>query len=156
LADVTIARCYRPSGAGSDNVNIEDFDIDMSTTYITRSHMGHLLNPGDYVKGYHLHSTNFNSELYDELLRLTQSSTGYHEIPDVVLVRKVYPGRRQRNRKRHWKVKRLTDMDVDEDVKRQMNKRGEQERKELEWEGFLRDLEEDKDLRGMVNLYRGM
>lgn len=131
----------------------------MDHTFITRSHLGNLLKEGDYAQGYHLHSSNFNSNLYDELQQAIHSSSSYHEIPDVVLLKKMFPGRRSRGKRRFWKVKRIAEemaVEVDEEVQKGGHKRMDQERRELEWEGFMRELEEDREMRGMINLYRGM
>ena len=171
LADVTVARCLRPADATA-NTPLDEYDIDMDQTWITRTHLGALLKEGDYAQGYHLQSANFNSQLLDDLQQATANAGGshYHEVPDVVLLRKVFPGRRSRGKQRYWRVKRITDemaveqQDGDEDERGgaggksagNSKQRGvEQERRELEWEGFMRELEDDKDLRDMVNLYRG-
>lgn len=69
-----------------------------------RSHLGGILHSGDYVLGYDLERANLN----DDNLDLYAERTHF---PDVVLVRKCYEeGRRrrkQRNRHRKWKLKRL-------------------------------------------------
>lgn len=159
LADITVVKCVTSKQEGSHGAEEDDLEMDFDQTFITRSHLGHWLHPGDYAKGYHLQSANFNSDLMDELHQACmQGSSGkYPEIPDVILVKKATVGRRNRKERRQWKLKRLTEkqeMEVDEDLKRQMSKKGEAERRDAEWEGFLRDLEEDKELREMVNLYR--
>ena len=150
LADITVARCFK-NGGKKDYLNENDLDVDMSTTFITRSHLGNILKEGDYVYGYDLHSTNFNSDLYDELLRVSQGAGGYHQIPDVLLVKKLYFSTKKRSRP--WRVKRIAEgMEVERDET--MNKKGERESTEKQWEDFLCEIERDKDMRGMMNLYR--
>lgn len=152
---MTVAKCTKSDKADADE---DGYEVDYEHTFITRTHLGHLLHTGDYARGYHLHSTNFNSELFDELANTSSRSSSLAEIPDVVLVKKFYPSRRKTRGKRgrHWKLERLDNTEVDEDMRRQLAKRGEQERREAEWEGFIEEIEEDKELRGMINLYRGM
>ena len=157
LADVTVAKCSKSEAAHADD---DGYVVDYANTFITRTHLGHILSAGDYAKGYDLHSTNFNSDLYEELVQAVQSSSSLAEIPDVILVKKMYINRRRGGKqRRHWKLKRLAEnnnMEMDEETSKDKAKRGEKERREQEWEGFLQELEEDKELRGMINLYRGM
>ena len=144
LCDVTVARCHAPANAGP-KPQLQDLDIDFERTFITRSHLGHILKEGDYVLGYTLGSANFNSELLDNLMRRNQ-----YELPDVVLVRKAYDKSKKR---RVWKVKRLADgMQVDADE--ETTRKGEQQRREEDWEGFLEEVERDREMRAMINLYR--
>lgn len=141
----------------------------MSETFITRSHLGHILNAGDYALGYDIRSTNFNSDLFEDFQRATMSSNSYSQIPDVILVRKLLLGRRKRGGKgkRNWKLKRFTD-DAARGLKVELTsdditagagsgkKTGQRERNEHEWEGFMQELEQDQELRGMLNLYKGL
>ncbi|VDN03510.1 unnamed protein product [Thelazia callipaeda] len=101
-----------------------------------RSHLGHLLKPGDLVLGYDLSKINVNSALLDELKE--------ERIPDVILVRKVYD-RNLRRKRRNWKLKRLI-----------LNNKNvyDAESIEREFEKFLEDLEEDDQMRQKVNIYR--
>lgn len=59
-------------------------------------------------------------------------------VPDVILVKKMYPDKALRNRKRKWKLKHM------EGVK------GDTASQEDEYERFLEDLEEDPDLRSAM------
>lgn len=68
-------------------------------------------------------------------------------IPDVILVKKKY--NRANNTKRHWKLKHM-EKDVDMMVQSTKN----QVNYEQQYEEFLRDIEEDKDLRKNINLYK--
>ena len=40
---------------------------DLSKTFITRTHLGFILNPGDHVLGYDLTLSNFNDENWEKL-----------------------------------------------------------------------------------------
>ncbi|TPX35572.1 hypothetical protein SmJEL517_g02148 [Synchytrium microbalum] len=118
---------------------------DLSTTYVIRTHLGNLFRAGDHALGYYLVNTNFNNPNWDDLSSRTQ------QLPDVILVRKSYPARKARGKaSRNWKLKQL-DKEVD-DAK--AGGKIDKARAEADYELFLRDLEEDAELRGMVNLYK--
>ena len=89
----------------------------------------------------------------------------------IVLVKKTYPRYRKRQRNRMWKLKHFDDLkkddiemgsDEEEEVKEKEKKgrkpRGKKENRNKEdnkdYQLFLQDLEEDKDLRAQVNLYK--
>ncbi|KAF3974596.1 hypothetical protein CMV_002078, partial [Castanea mollissima] len=69
-------------------------------------------------------------------------------IPEVILIRKSYEEKRQKKRgkPRAWKLKSL-DMEVDD------KNRTDQEKISLEYEQFLKDLEENPELRFNISLY---
>ena len=120
--------------------------------YHARTHLGHILQPGDTVMGYHLRTANFNSAEWDTLPP--------ERMPDVVLVKKSYPERKRRS-KRNWKLKSIAkeaeDPSVEGAVGRgALGRRGglDSQRVERDYELFLRELEEDKEMRQTVNLYR--
>lgn len=115
------------------------------TTYFARTHFGNLLHAGDSVLGYLFAGTNFNSATLDAI---EESKTFGQRVPDVVLVKKHYPHRRK-NKKRVWKLKRMTKDDGD-----LLPKANDQARMDAEYEMFLRDVEEDEDLRAAVALYK--
>ena len=115
------------------------------TTYFTRTHLGGLLGAGDSVMGYLLSGSNFNNPEFDVLEQSNQYSS---TIPDVVLVKKHFP-RRRKNRKRNWKLKRM-----DKDEGDLLPKKADQERMDREYELFLRDVEEDEELRAAMALYK--
>ncbi|KAI8823405.1 NMD3 family-domain-containing protein, partial [Fimicolochytrium jonesii] len=121
---------------------------DMSRTYLVRTHLGRLLNPGDHVLGYDLTHANFNSDNWDALNSVGRLSGG---IPDVVLIRKSYPNARKKGKSRGWKLKSLGKEEELELVNRS---KAEKARQEMDYELFLRDIEEDSELRGMMNLYK--
>ena len=60
-------------------VKESDFGIS-DTSYHVRTHLGHVLRPGDTVLGYDLHNAVLDEDLFRELT---------HEPPDVVLVKRV-------------------------------------------------------------------
>lgn len=69
-------------------------------TIHTKTHLGHLLKPGDSVLGYNLEDANINDVHYDKLNK--------DRIPDVVLVKKFY-GDSERRTDRYWKLKHLDE-----------------------------------------------
>jgi len=128
LAEVTVARA-------------DDFD----TTYTTRTHLGGVLHPGDEVMGYHLTGTNFNNPFFEAIENhRTYAST----VPDVVLVKKHY-ARKKNNKNRTWRVKRIAKEESEMAPRKQ-----DADRLERDFEMFLRDVEEDEELRNTLKLYR--
>uniref|UniRef100_A0A915JKI9 60S ribosomal export protein NMD3 n=1 Tax=Romanomermis culicivorax TaxID=13658 RepID=A0A915JKI9_ROMCU len=101
----------------------------------TKSHLGHLLKPGDSVLGFDLTNANVNNDHYDDVVRSGK------EIPDVILVKKIYD-KQIRRKRRNWKLKRLADNAMDtESVENDFNE-------------FLDDLEEDPAYRQHINIYK--
>ncbi len=136
LAEATVARA---SDLGVNN-----------TTYFVRTHLGGVLHTGDSVLGYHLSGTNFNSPHFEAL-----EKSNYHasRIPDVVLVRKHY-ARKRKSKARNWRLKRLGREEGEAAQQQQHSKRQDQDRVERDYEMFLRDIEEDVDLRSALALYK--
>jgi nonsense-mediated mRNA decay protein 3 len=139
LVDVTVTRVTDRSTGRLDSSGVQ---------YVTRSHLGHYLKPGDTVLGYHLANGNFNDA---DLAGLT--SQHRHQMPEIVLVRKSYPVTRRRLKARHWKLKELAK---EEDESITHNKKDSSHRvdRSQDYEMFLRDLEEDPELRAQINLYK--
>ncbi|KAI6783446.1 nonsense-mediated mRNA decay protein 3 [Emericellopsis cladophorae] len=131
LAEATVARA---SDLGSND-----------TTYFTRTHLGGLLQPGDSAMGYLLSGTNYNNPEYEAI---EESSTYSSTMPDVVLVKKHFP-RKKKSRRRNWRLKRM-----DKDEGELLPKKADQDRMEREYEAFLRDVEEDEELRAALALYK--
>ena len=133
---------------------------DLSSTFFTRSHLGHLLKPGDHCLGYFLKNANFNNDQFDELNERIRSSSRLAHLggglPDVVLIKKSYPNARKKNKGRKWRLKNLAKEKEDEAMSEQVTKQAKTlaNRTEMDYEIFLRDLEEDAELRSMVNLYK--
>ncbi|KAG7192986.1 ribosome-binding protein [Scheffersomyces spartinae] len=133
LADVTVTR--------ASDLGVND------NTYYVRSHLGGFLHPGDSVMGYYLTNTNFNSDLWESL--------DVDNTPEVVLVKRHYARKNNKNKYRKWKLKRMAKEHSDivaNDDSRQA--RQEQERAERDYELFLQELEEDPELRQTINLYK--
>jgi nonsense-mediated mRNA decay protein 3 len=103
--------------------------------------------------GYHLSNTNFNS---DDFASLPQD-----RIPDVILVRKAYPNRRKKNKSRNWRLRSMAKEEGEEGEtgsgRGAVGRMGGRDQKKVEedYELFLRDLEEDQEMRSTVNLYKG-
>ena len=131
LAEATVAR--------TSDLGVND------KTYYTRTHMGGVLHPGDSVMGYHLTGTNFNNPQFEAL---EQSSAHASAIPDVMLVKKVYV-RKKKSKARNWRLKRMNKDNGD-----MLPKKQDQEKMERDFEMFLRDVEEDTELRNTVALYK--
>lgn len=131
LAEATIRRA---SDLGSND-----------TEYTVRTHLGAILHPGDSVMGYHLTRTQFNNPEFEAI---EQSKNYSGQIPDVVLVKKVYP-RHKKNKPRGWRLRRMAKEEADVLPRKQ-----DANRDELEYEQFLRDVEEDPELRQTMNLYK--
>ncbi|XP_070033740.1 uncharacterized protein [Nicotiana tomentosiformis] len=129
LADVQVAR-------------VSDFGKN-DTIFNVRTHLGHLLNPGDYALGYDLYAANSNDNELDKYKGFV--------LPDVILVKKSYEEKwqKKRGKARSWKLKSL-NMEIDDNVKG----RDHEEKMSSEYEQFLRDLEENPDLRFNISLYR--
>ncbi|KAK7053848.1 60S ribosomal export protein NMD3 [Favolaschia claudopus] len=120
--------------------------------YHTRTHLGAILQPGDTALGYHLTNANFNNTDYAALRA--------ERLPDIVLVKKAYPNRRKKNKARSWRLRSIGKEAGEEGetgggrgVVGRMGGR-DQKKVEEDYELFLRDLEEDPEMRGAVNLYK--
>jgi nonsense-mediated mRNA decay protein 3 len=130
LAEATVARA---SDLGTND-----------QTYYTRTHLGGILHVGDSVMGYHMTGTNFNNQLFDALEESKYAST----VPDVVLVKKHY-ARKKKGKSRNWRVKRMAKEEGE-----MLPRKQDQERVERDFEMFLRDVEEDAEMRAGVALYK--
>ncbi|KAJ3352647.1 hypothetical protein HDU91_005982, partial [Kappamyces sp. JEL0680] len=95
--------------------------------------------------GYFLANSNFNHENFDAMLGGKMKSS----LPDVILVRKSYPNARKKSRSRNWKLKSMAKV---EDLEGRTKQEKANAEKDLEL--FLRDVEEDPELRGMMNLFK--
>lgn len=141
LAEATVARA---SDLGSNNI-----------TYFTRTHLGGVLHVSDTVLGYHISGTMFNNENFDAI----ESSSQYNStIPDVVLVKKLY-ARKKKPKNRSWRLKRMAREYEEEALNAQSQQRSRREQQEAnrleeDFETFLRDIEEDQELRQTLDLYK--
>lgn len=109
--------------------------------FTSQTHLGMVLHPGDVVLGYDLANGNFNDA---DLVGMK----GKH-LPDVVLVKKYFAKNRKSSHRRNWKLKRLEIEEPEGGLRKQ-----EIAKQERHYEEFLRDLEEDPDLRSNVMLYK--
>ncbi|KAJ2787069.1 ribosome-binding protein [Coemansia interrupta] len=109
--------------------------------FIVRSHLGNLLAYGDSVLGYDLDSANINNANFEALR--------HEDVPSIVLVKKSYSERRRKRKNRNWRLKTL-----DKDDGELAPKKQDKEKLEADFETFLRDLEEDPELRQNINLYK--
>ncbi|XP_067937287.1 60S ribosomal export protein NMD3-like [Watersipora subatra] len=109
---------------------------DMSADQIhCRSHLGHLLQPGDTALGFDLSNSNVNDVDLDKL--------SSDKKPDLILVKKQYSDKGFRNRQRKWKLLRL-----EREAAMSANSN------ERDYTDFMEDLEEDETLRHNVNIYK--
>lgn len=131
LSEVTLAK--------SSDLGVND------RTFFTRTHLGNILHPGDSAMGYLVTGSNYNSSSFDAI---EESKAFGSTIPDVILVKKHYPNRRK-NRRRNWKLKRMAKDDGD-----LLPKASDQTKMDAEYENFLRDVEEDEELRAALALYK--
>lgn len=115
-------------------VKSAELGLDESTTHC-RTHLGHLLNPGDTSLCFDMENANINDANFEKFKG---------SVPDVVIVRKLFATKETRIRKRKWKLRRLEAIVEDagsSDVDR-------------DYTDFLDDLEEDPNLRQNVHIYR--
>ncbi|KAH9074224.1 NMD3-domain-containing protein [Lactarius deliciosus] len=152
-AQVALSGAFRSTKAYEDD-RMMDYETASSTSQIfhTRTHLGGILQPGDAVMGYHLSNSNFNS---DDFASLTQD-----RVPDVVLVRKAYPNRRKKTKSRSWRLRSIAKEEGEEGEtgggRGAVGRMGGRDQKKVQedYELFLRDLEEDPEMRAAVNLYK--
>ncbi|PWA65752.1 NMD3-like protein [Artemisia annua] len=130
LAEVQVAR-------------VSDFGKN-DTMFYVKTHLGHLLNVGDYALGYDLYSANSNDMELDKYKGLV--------LPEVILVKKSYEEKKlkKRGKPRSWKLKSL-NMEVDISATRG---RVDEARMNNEYEQFLEDLEENPEMRFNISLYK--
>ncbi|KAH9842963.1 uncharacterized protein C8Q71DRAFT_877618 [Rhodofomes roseus] len=163
LADAQVAL----SGAFASGGGAEDDAMDggvASQILHTRTHLGAILQPGDAALGYYLTNANFNSDAFGSLpahrVPDAFASLPVHRVPDVILVKKAYPNcRLKKNKPRNWRLRSIAreaseegDTSADRGVVGPMGGR-DKKKVEEDCELFLRDLEEDEEMRCAVNLY---
>ncbi|KAH8101088.1 NMD3-domain-containing protein [Cristinia sonorae] len=152
-AQVALSGAFRSTGVYEDD-GMMDYESSSVTNQIfhTRTHLGGILQPGDAAMGYFLTHANFNSDDY--------ASLPSHRIPDIILVKKAYPNRRKKNKTRNWKLRSIAKEAGEEgetgNARGVVGRLGGRDQKKVDedYELFLRDIEEDEEMRGAVNLYR--
>ncbi|RHY12317.1 hypothetical protein DYB25_012907 [Aphanomyces astaci] len=135
-------RRHRPSTAsdvalvGPDDVmavvevaRVSDLGVN-DMTFSVMTHLGRFLSAGDFVKGYDLGRCNFGSQ---QLYHLQA------DLPDLVLVRRVYPKKDSGDQKKSKKGTRRKSMMA------RSGKAKDIEREEAEYEAFMDDYEEDDE-----------
>lgn len=122
-------------------VRSSDFGVNDNIFY-TRTHLGHLLNAGDTALGYDLRTANMNDLTMDSLRKARV------ELPDVILIKKSYPERKRRRKKRIWKLGGITKEGLEH------QRKGQEERTAQEYEAFLDELEENPDMRQQILMFR--
>lgn len=128
---------------------IREYDLgdDDAPVLEATTHLGGLLQPGDMVEGYDLGQLVTHSDLVHE--KALRSWLKKHRMPDVIVVRKHYEyNKRQQAQRRKWKVKTLKkerEYSVDQ---------RQEDREEKNKELFMRDIEQDFDLRLQMKLYK--
>ncbi|KAF8211804.1 NMD3-domain-containing protein [Mycena galopus ATCC 62051] len=153
LADAQVALAGAFRAHNPDEDTMMDYDGGRAAQiYHTRTHLGAILQPGDTALGYHLTNANFNSADYAALPA--------DRLPDIVLVKKAYPNRRKKSKARVWRLRSIGKEAGEEGetgggrgVVGRMGGR-DQKKVEEDYEMFLRELEEDPEMRGAVNLYK--
>ena len=128
LADIEVARS---SDMGSND-----------DSYWVKSHLGGILHPGDLAMGYFLANANLNNPEYDDMLKNVDN------LPDVILVKKIYPERRKR---KPGKM-RMLEKEVSEMAPRKQDV----EKLERDYEIFLETLEEDEDMKQLLSGVEGL
>ncbi|XP_032682118.1 60S ribosomal export protein NMD3 [Odontomachus brunneus] len=115
-------------------VKASELGINDNPTH-ARTHLGHVLKPGDSVLGYALKDSNINDTNFDKL--------NGDIIPDIILVKKFYGyDKAARRRARVWKLKHIADEVVSMSTENN------------EYNEFLDELEEDPELRQNINIFR--
>ncbi|KAH9478257.1 60S ribosomal export protein NMD3 [Psilocybe cubensis] len=153
-AQVALAGAFHSSGKQADDEDSMDFESSGLTTQVfhTRTHLGAILQPGDTALGYFLTNANFNSDNF--------ASLPVSRIPDIILVKKTYPNRRKKSKVRNWKLRSIAKEAGEEgetsNARGAIGRMGGRDLKKVEqdYEIFLRDLEEDPELRSGINLYK--
>ena len=154
-AQVALAGAFHSSGGtNAEDDSMMDFESSGLTNqiYHTRTHLGSILQPGDTALGYFLTNSNYNSDHFAAL------PAG--RIPDIILVKKTYPNRRKKSKARNWRLRSIAK-EAGEDgetsgARGAIGRMGGRDQRKVEedYELFLRDLEEDPELRSGINLYK--
>jgi len=156
LADAQVALSGAFHSAQADNVGkmVMDYESSGLTNQIfhTRTHLGAILQPGDTAMGYFLTNANYNSEHF--------AGIPSSRVPDIILVKKAYPNRRKKSKPRTWKLRSIAKEAGEEgdtsNARGAIGRMGGRDQKKVDedYELFLRDLEEDPEMRSGVNLYK--
>ncbi|KAN0125916.1 NMD3 family domain containing protein [Russula decolorans] len=145
-AQVALSGAFRPIGAYEDDrmMNYETAAASTNQIFHSRSHPGGILQPSDAVMG--LPSKQLQYQ-FGGLLRAYPKD----RIPDVIPARKAYyPNRRKKNNM----AKEEGEGEGEEEGETGSGRGAVGQRWKRAYELFLRDLEEDPEMRSTVNLYK--
>jgi len=112
-------------------------EIGQGREWITKTHLGHQLRPGDSAMGYLCSALNSNHEEFAQYMNSSKAQT------DVILVHKFYPDYAARRRRRKWKLRSL----------RKEKTTGNPEEHQEELDEFMDDLERDQEYRKDVQIF---
>ncbi|KAJ0244317.1 hypothetical protein HA466_0189720 [Hirschfeldia incana] len=120
-------------------------ESDPGNLFCVQTHLGHILKTGDQALGYDICGANVKDDEMDKY-RL------HGRLPEAILIKKCYDKQRERKKgkPRAFITKKLP-MEMDES---RGGGRAGPERMENEYEEFLRDLEENPELRFNISLYK--
>jgi len=104
----------------------------------TKTHLGRLLNAGDMALGFDLANTNVNDDNLD--------SFNMEDLPDVILVKKIYGDSQKRHKRRKWKLNRLN---VDKGDAASIATADDNDLQDL-----MNDIEDDPELRATIPIYK--
>lgn len=134
LSEFTVLNVERENGKIWDVEIARTQDLGVNDErVIVRSHLGHLLKPGDSCQCYDMRRINLSGS-HDEVVEADHL--------DVVIVKKDWPTKK--NKKRNWVLKRL----------RKEKEEGAETENDRDMEDFQRDLETDPEMRRDINMYR--
>jgi nonsense-mediated mRNA decay protein 3 len=123
-------------------------DLGSDSVWHTRTHLGRVLQPGDLALGYDLRNAAFNPGD-------TPGMEKYGELPDCIVVKKFYPNRGKS--KRAWKLRQMQKSEEEDTGGRQPTAKQAAQAAEaaaMDYENFLQDLEEDKEMRDQIDLFK--
>jgi nonsense-mediated mRNA decay protein 3 len=124
------------------------------TRFQTISHLGMLLHVGDTAMGYDLSTAVFNDADMKPLEEAAGGASAKVVLPDVILVRKQFCRRFEKRKKHHlnrnWTLKNMEGVQESP----AMMKKADRSKQEMDYQYFLDDLENDKEMRSKINIYR--
>ncbi|KAA0157510.1 hypothetical protein FNF29_00086 [Cafeteria roenbergensis] len=157
---------------------IRERDLGVSDNRVTvRTHLGNVLKPGDTVLGYDMAGALFVREAVNKGTSVEGTGDGAGEstgrkggrkggragagpktraykgtIPEVIVVRKIFPERSRKTR--GWKLRKLNIAASTEGLPAGSRAAAEAERSARDYEAFLDDLEQDREMRRQVRRYK--
>lgn len=127
------------------------------------THMGNVLKSGDKVMAYDLNASNFNDFNMERLqtnskAKIPTVCTFFFDDFSFIVLNFVFTQKIQlivvkkifKKKKRNWKLRQMTKEQV---VFKKKNNKDLQD-KDQDYEQFLQELEEDKEMRSKINLYK--